>query len=94
MRLSATERDAFLYRVYDYPAGVFRKDLCWADDELNQVGVGCAFNGCEYVRNVEQRKRVLIIIPLKWVALDLPEEEEKVRKKEPVLTSIQTRERA
>lgn len=76
MRLSAAfDREACLYRVYDYPAGSMRRDLCWVDDGLNQVGVGFAAWGQEFVTRVEQRKRILIIPGVYWIALDLPEEE-------------------
>lgn len=62
--------------MYDYPAKLFRKDLCWVDDCVNQVGVGFASAGWEFVHRVEQRKRVLIIPGMRWIALDLPEEED------------------
>ncbi len=75
MRISALDFEAFQYRVYDYPAGCFRKDLVWVDDDVNMVGVGFASQGKEWVFEVEHRKRVLIITALKWVALDLPGEE-------------------
>ena len=76
MRLSAAfNEEAYRYRVYDYPAGQFRRDLCWVDDVKNQVGVGFAAKGQEHVFEVEQRKRILITTALKWVALDLPEED-------------------
>ena len=77
MRLSAADGDGHSYRVYDYPAKSLRQDLCWVDDVLNQVGVGFASDGFEFVHRMEQRKRVLIITALRWIALDLPEEEEK-----------------
>ncbi len=77
MRLSAAfSEEAHRYRVYDYPAGEQRRDLCWVDDVTNQVGVGFATWGREYVFEVEQRKRVLIIPGVYWIALDLPEEED------------------
>ncbi len=77
MRLSAAfDVEAHRYRVYDYPAGGMRRDLCWVDDGTNQVGVGFATWGREYVFEVEQRKRVLIIPGVYWIALDLPEEKE------------------
>ena len=74
MRLSAVDEEALRYRVYDYPAGRLRCDLCWVDDGLNQVGVGCAMFGIEWVTRVEQRKCVLIIPGVYWIALDLPNE--------------------
>ena len=78
MRLSAASGlEACLYHVYDYPAGQFRRDLCWVDDWLNQVGVGFATCGQEHVTRVEQRKHILIIPGVYWIALDLPEEETK-----------------
>lgn len=82
MRLSAADPDACFFRVYDYPAGRLRGDLCWVDDVTNQVGVGHAhIGGEEFVTRVEQRKRVLIITALKWIALDLPEEDTQIEKK-------------
>ena len=81
MRLSAAYGDGCYYRVYDYPAGSLRFDLCWVDDVLNQVGVGHATCGFEMIDRIEQRKQIMIITALKWVALDLPEEEERVEKK-------------
>lgn len=94
MRLSAVDPDACRYRVYDYPAGGFRNDLCWVDDVLNQVGVGHAniTAGEERVFLVEQRKRVLIIPGMYWVALDLPEEE--VKKENELVAFICTPEAA
>ena len=92
MRLSASDPGALLYRVYDYPAGQFRTDLCWADDELNQVGVGHAhIDGEEFVSRIEQRIRVLIITALRWVALDLPEEEEKSKSNNHILTPVEAK---
>ena len=76
MRLSAAfSEEAHRYRVYDYTSGEFRHDLCWVDDEINQVGIGFAMWGQEHVFAVEQRKRVLIIPGAYWIALDLPVEE-------------------
>ena len=76
MRLSAAfHEEARLYRVYDYPVGQMRHDLCWVDDGVNQVGVGFATRGQEYVVRIEQRKHILIIPGVYWIALDLPEEE-------------------
>lgn len=81
MRISAAHNDGRFYRAYDYPAGVIRRDLCWVDDVLNQVAVGraCLYPSgeyCEIVDRIEQRKRVLIITALRWIALDLPEDAE------------------
>ncbi len=94
MRLSAAYGDGRSYRVYDYPAGAFRKDLVWVDDAMNMVGVGFVSGGCEWVLKVERRKRVLIITALKWVALDLPEEEEKSMANNHVLTPVEAKEEA
>ncbi len=84
MRLSAAFDDCLNFHVYDYLIGSFRNDLCWVDDTLNQVGVGNAYRGDdggkEFVHRIEQRRSVLIITALKWIALDLPEEEEKKNK--------------
>ena len=81
MRLSAAKGD-YLYRVYDYPAAKFRKDLCWVNDETAQVGVGFATDGQEHILRVEQRERILIIPSLLWVSLDPPLEETTVRSRE------------
>ena len=82
MRISASEPGGTYYRVYDYPAGGLRQDLCWVDDVLNQVGVGHAYlRGEEFITRVEQRKRILIITALKWIVLDLPEEDVRIEKK-------------
>lgn len=74
MRISAAYGDGFSYRVYDHAAKCMRVDLCWVDDFTNQLGVGCASVGFEYVERIEHRKRVLIIPSLKWVSVDLPED--------------------
>ncbi len=78
MRLSAAfQEEAYRYRVYDYLAGQLRRDLVWVDDVTNQVGVGFATWGREHTFEIEQRKRILIIPGMYWIALDLPEEETK-----------------
>lgn len=91
MRLSAVNLEARFYRVYDYPAGCMRNDLCWVDDVTAQLGVGSASDSYEYVSRVEQRQRILIIQALRWVAVDLPEDtEEGVEKIERELVLVQT----
>lgn len=91
MRLSAAYGDGWSYRVYDYPAGGFRNDLVWVDDDVYMVGVGFASGGYEWVSKVEYRQRVLIIPPLRWIALDLPEEEEKSMATDHVLTPVEAK---
>ena len=82
MRLSAAfQEEAHRYRVYDYPAGQFRRDLVWVDDGTNQIGVGFATCGQEHTFEVEQRMRVLIIPGVYWIALDVPVEDEHIEKK-------------
>ena len=78
MKISAVVDDGYRYTVYDDPAGHVRDDVCWVDDVVNQVGVGFASGGLEFIVRVEQRKRVLIITALRWIGLDVPDEEEKV----------------
>ena len=90
MRLSAVNLEAIFYRVYDYPAGCQRCDLCWVDDVTAQLGIGFASGGREYVSRVEQRERVLIIQALRWVAVDLPEDIEERAEVERELVLVQT----
>lgn len=92
MRLSAAFHiESHRYRVYDYPAGQFRRDLVWVDDLTNQVGVGFATWGHEHTFDVEQRQRILIIPGVYWIALDLPEEEEKDMSNDHVLTPVEAK---
>jgi hypothetical protein len=73
VRLSAL--DPFVagrYRVYDHVQRRIRNDICWVDSDTAQVGVGYAFMGKEFILRTEQRKTVLIIQSLFWIAVDLP----------------------
>lgn len=78
MRISAAYGDGFSYRVYDHIVKCMRDDLCWVDDSTNQLGVGHASAGFECISRIEQRKRVVIIPSLKWVSVDLPDNETEV----------------
>ena len=66
MRVHASINNGHLYRVYDYKIGAFRRDCVWADDELHQLGL--------WPYGMEQRRKVLIIPPLWWIGVDVPEE--------------------
>lgn len=73
------------WRVYDHKAQAFLKDVVWADDELNQLGIldistllrlRERLPKNHYPLIVEQRERVMIIAALKWIAVDAPADEE------------------
>ena len=72
MRISAAHGDGYLYRVYDHRAWAFRHDLCWVEDEGARLGVGYAYGNVEVTERIEQRERIVIIQALRWVAVDLP----------------------
>ena len=76
MRISAAHGDGWAYRVYDHRARAFRRDLCWVEEEGARLGVGYAQGSAEVTLRIERRERVVIIPALRWVAVDLPAEEE------------------
>ena len=95
MRISAANRDGYLYRVFDHAARAFRHDLVWVDDEAARLGVGYATCGVEVTYRVEQRRRVVIVPVIRWVSVDLPDEEEGIpqteRDRTPELVLVERR---
>lgn len=70
MRVDArVDPNSCRYRVFDHKLGGIRKDLFWADSDTHQVGADIGTG-----ERVEQRKSVIIIPSMFWIAIDTPED--------------------